>query len=66
MSKLAFTVANGLKDVGYYSNMADDFRVPSFISPAVKNTLSLANSIGWGEKLVPEVVDFMAEIFSGK
>lgn len=64
--QLAFSVANGLKDVGYYSSMADDFQVPSFISPAVKNTLSLAKSSGWGEKYVPEVVDFIAEIFSGK
>jgi len=64
--QLAFSVANGLKDVGYYSNMADDFQVPSFISPAVKNTLSLANATGWGENMVPEVVDFMSRIFAGK
>lgn len=64
--QLAFFVANGLKDVGYYSKMADDFKVPSFISPSIKNTLGLANSTGWGERLIPEMVDFMAEIFAGK
>lgn len=64
--QLAFSVANGLKDVGYYTNMADDFRVPSFISPAVKGALGLANSTGWGEKYVSEMVDFMAEIFAEK
>ncbi len=63
-SQLAFAVANGLKDVGYYSNMADDFRVPSLISPAVKSALALANSSGWGDKYVPEMVDFIAELFS--
>lgn len=64
--QLAFSVANGLKDVGYYSKMADDFKVPSFISPATKNALDLANSSGWGDKMVPEMVDFMAGIFSEK
>lgn len=64
--QLAFSLANGLKDVGYYSSMADDLKVPSFISPAVKNALSIANVSGWGEKYVPEMVDFIAELYSGK
>lgn len=64
--QLAFSVANGLKDVGYYGKMADDFKVPSFIAPTVKNTLGLANATGWGEKMVPEMVDFIADIFATK
>lgn len=62
--QLAFSIANGLKDVGYYTNMADDFRVPSFISPSVKSALSIANSTGWGEKYVSEMVDFISKIFA--
>lgn len=64
--KLAFSLANGLKDVGYYSDMADDFQVPSFISPSVKKALSDAYSAGWGKRYVPEMVDFIAEVFSRK
>ena len=64
--QLAFSLANGLKDVGYYSSMADDLKVPSFISPAVKSAMSLANVCGWGEKYVPEMVDFIADLYSGK
>ena len=64
--KLAFSIANGRKDLGYYSNMADDLGAPSFISPATKQTLSLARSAGWGEKMVAEMVDFMAETFAQK
>ncbi len=63
--QLAFSVANGHKDVGYYVNMADDFGVQSFISPAVRNTLGLAKTSGYGDKMVPEMVDFIANIFSG-
>ncbi|MEE4166450.1 MAG: NAD(P)-dependent oxidoreductase [Desulfocapsaceae bacterium] len=64
--QLAFSLANGLKDVGYYSSMADDLKVPSFISPAVKNTLGIAVASGWGDKYVPELVDFIADLYSTK
>ncbi len=58
--QLAFSIENGLKDVGYYSKMADEFNVHSHISPSVENVLSLAKSSGWGKKYVPEMVDFIA------
>ena len=57
---LAFSIANARKDIGYYSNMADDLGVPSLMSPAAKQAMSLALSAGWGENLVAEMVDFMA------
>ncbi len=60
---MAFSIANASKDVGYYSKMADDFEVPSFVSPAIKNTLGLAKAAGYGDKMVPEVVDFIANTF---
>ncbi len=65
-SGLQFSINNGFKDLGYYARMADDFKVPSFMSPATKNTLNLAKSTGWGDKLIPEMVDFIAGIFSEK
>ncbi len=63
---LAFSITNGRKDVGYYSNMADDLGAPSFISPATKQAMSLAQSAGWGDNMVPELVDFMASTFNRK
>ena len=63
--QLAFSVANGLKDVGYYANMADDFGVQSYISPATQKALGQAEACGYGLKMVPELVDFMAKSFSG-
>jgi len=62
--QMAFSIANANKDVGYYSKMADDFGVPSFVSPAIKSTLGLAKASGYGEKMVPEMVDFIADVFS--
>jgi len=60
---LAFSVANAGKDVGYYAKMADDFGVPSQMSNAAKNTLGLAKAQGFGEHMVPEMVDWFAELF---
>ncbi len=62
--QLSFSVENGLKDVGYYLNMADDFGVSSFLSPATKKTLDSAKLSGYGNKMVPEMVDFIANSFS--
>ena len=61
--KLAFTIANARKDIGYYATMADDFGAPSLMSPATKQALGLARARGWGGRMVPEMVDFMAELF---
>ena len=61
--QLAFSVANARKDVGYYSKMADDLDVPSLMSHAAKQTLGLAKAQGFGERMVPEMVDYFAELF---
>lgn len=61
--QLAFSVANAGKDVGYYAKMADDFGVPSQMSNAAKNVLGVAKAQGFGDRMVPEMVDWFAELF---
>lgn len=61
---LAFAVKNANKDVGYYAKMAEDAGVKSIMSTAVRNALGMAVEDGWGERLVPEMVDYYAEKFS--
>jgi 3-hydroxyisobutyrate dehydrogenase-like beta-hydroxyacid dehydrogenase len=61
--KLAFSLANAGKDVGYYGRMAEELDVPSLMSVATRQTLALAKARGWGDRLVPEAVDFFAELF---
>jgi len=63
---LAFSIANGRKDVGYYSNMADELGAPSFMSPATKQAMSLAKAAGWGDHMIPEIVDYMSSAFGEK
>lgn len=62
-NNLAFSIANGGKDVGYYTRMADDLKVPSIMSVGAKQALSLARAQGYGDKLVPEMVDFFEALF---
>lgn len=64
--KLAFSISNACKDLGYYAAMADNLNAPSFIAPATKQALLLAVTQGYGNKDVPVMVDFIADIFAGK
>lgn len=61
--KLAFTVVNAKKDVGYYATMADALGVPSIMSVSAKQALGVAVGIGEGQKMVPQMVDVFADLF---
>ena len=61
---LAFAVRNGLKDVGYFRTMAEQAGVDSIMSKSAFEVLTAANENGFGERMVPEMVDFFAERFS--
>ena len=61
--QLAFSVANAAKDVGYYVKMADDLDAPSQMSHAAKNLLGLAKAQGYGDRMVPEMVHYLEELF---
>jgi 2-hydroxy-3-oxopropionate reductase len=63
---LAFSIANGHKDVGYYGRMADGLGVPSVMSCAAKQALSLAVAAGFGDNMVPEMVDYFAALYRGE
>ncbi|MEM8750841.1 MAG: NAD(P)-dependent oxidoreductase [Pseudomonadota bacterium] len=60
---LAFAIKNARKDVGYYATMADDAGVPSLMSGAAKQALSLAIAQGRSDDMVSQMVDFFAELF---
>ena len=63
---LAFSMANAAKDVGYYGQMAKDFGAHSRMSGAASATLSEAVADGWGDRMVPEMVDFLASHLTRK
>ena len=63
---LAFTIANASKDVGYYSQMTDDLGAPSQMAAGAKNALERATETGWGDRMVPELVNYFEEQFGAK
>ncbi|MEM1130184.1 MAG: NAD(P)-dependent oxidoreductase [Pseudomonadota bacterium] len=60
-SKLAFSIRNAAKDVGYYDQMARDAGAPSVMAGGALGALRDATETGMGEALVPELVDFYAK-----
>ena len=57
---LAFSLANARKDVGYFNRMAQDAGFESIIGKATSATLEQAVNEGFGERHVPESVDFFS------
>ncbi len=55
---LAFSIRNARKDVGYYQTMVEDAGAASVISTATKLALNLAFTNDFGDRNVPEIVDF--------
>lgn len=57
---LAFSLDNASKDVGYYRQMAEGLGANSRMSSAAASTLKEALGAGWGDRMVPEIVDYLA------
>ncbi|MCL5778104.1 NAD(P)-dependent oxidoreductase [Limibaculum sp. FT325] len=57
---LAFSVANAAKDVGYYRRMAEELGTRSRMSGAADALLREARDSGFGDKMVPEMIDYLA------
>ena len=62
---LAFSVRNAAKDVGYYRKMAQDLGANTIMSACANEALTTAVEQGMGDNLVPQMVDFFANRFSG-
>lgn len=62
-SKLAFSIRNARKDIGYYSQMADSVGAPSIMSSATKQAFGIADANGYGERMVSEMVSFYQHLF---
>ena len=60
-SALQFFIANGLKDINYYREMAQDTNSAREIADAVAATLAGAVEAGAGQKMLPELVSCLAD-----
>ncbi|MEM9552346.1 MAG: NAD(P)-dependent oxidoreductase [Pseudomonadota bacterium] len=64
-NKLAFSIANAAKDVGYYDQMASDAGAPSIMAGGALGALRGAREAGMGDAMVPELVDYYTKRLTG-
>ena len=62
-NQLAFAIKNAAKDVGYYTQMAQDAGVESFMSQGALTALTAAIKQGRGDEMVSQMVDFYVDAF---
>ena len=62
-NQLAFVIKNAAKDVGYYTQMAQDAGVESFMSQGALTALTAAIKQGRGDEMVSQMVDFYVDAF---
>ncbi len=62
-NKLAFSIRNARKDVGYYTDMAESLGVESVMAHGAKQALDRSIEAGRGDEFVPLQVDFFVDHF---
>ncbi|QTP58919.1 NAD(P)-dependent oxidoreductase [Billgrantia antri] len=60
-SGFRFSLANSLKDVGYYHAMAEDLGAARGVAEAIDALYRDINARGYGERLTPELVSLLGE-----
>lgn len=61
-SHAKFAIRNARKDLRYYTNMTEQLPVASFMAEQVHQTLVLADTMGYGERYVPRLIDMMMKL----
>ena len=61
-SALKFGIATARKDLRYYTNMTEEIFATSFIAETVHQTFVLAENMGYAQRFVPRMVNFMASL----
>ncbi|WP_230530208.1 NAD(P)-dependent oxidoreductase [Microvirga roseola] len=61
-SRLQFAITNARKDLSYFIAMANAAKTVGLVGPAVLQTLTLANALGHGSKLVPHLTDVLSQL----
>ncbi len=63
-TKLAFSIRNAAKDIGYYATMATDLEAASIMSRSTLDALTEARDTGRGDDMVSQMVDYYASKFT--
>jgi 3-hydroxyisobutyrate dehydrogenase-like beta-hydroxyacid dehydrogenase len=61
-SQARFSIRNARKDLRYYTNMTEQLPVPSPIGETVHQSFVLAETLGYGDRFVPRMIDMMMQL----
>jgi 3-hydroxyisobutyrate dehydrogenase-like beta-hydroxyacid dehydrogenase len=61
-SHAKFSIRNARKDLRYYTNMTENLPVASFMAEQVHQTYVLADTLGYGERFIPRLIDMMMKL----
>lgn len=59
---LQFQLANGRKDLRYYTHMTETLPVTSFLAEAVHQSFIQADNLGFGDKFVPSLIEAQEKV----
>ena len=57
LTGMKFTIANGRKDMSYYTHLAESHGTASYIGEAVHQALVQAAALGLGERFMPSLIE---------
>jgi 3-hydroxyisobutyrate dehydrogenase-like beta-hydroxyacid dehydrogenase len=59
---MKFAIQNAAKDMRYYTHLAEEQHVASFLGNSVHQSFELAVALGLGEKLVPSMIEAQEKV----
>jgi 3-hydroxyisobutyrate dehydrogenase-like beta-hydroxyacid dehydrogenase len=57
LTGMKFTIANGRKDMSYYTHLAESHGAASYVGEAVHQSLVQAAALGLGERFMPSLIE---------
>jgi 3-hydroxyisobutyrate dehydrogenase-like beta-hydroxyacid dehydrogenase len=61
-SSAKFAIKNARKDMRYYTNMTEQLPVASFLGESVHQLFVMAESMGFGDRFIPRMIDVFQKI----
>jgi len=62
LARMKFAIVNAAKDMRYYTHLAESLPVPSFVGEAVHQSFELAVALGFGERMVPSMIEMQEKV----
>lgn len=66
LTRMKFSIANAMKDLRYYTHLAESLPVASFIGEAVHQSYAQAVAMGFGDRLLASMVEVQEKINGAK